>query len=285
MRFGRLPPYPENVKPRLRLTPYLRLDQIPPTPRVVDYMSRVTQWPMYRNDEIGCCTCAAAGHMIQGWTTYGQGHTVTISDDDVIAAYSAISGYDPRDPSTDQGAVMQDALNHWRKNGIGGRRILAFAQLDHRDHDEVTAALHLFGHIYVGALITREAMTQFERRQPWDVGRRSSPILGGHAFAVGFAADGSTYQCATWGTTQKLTRRWWDAYVEEAWVAISPDWISTAGTTPPGLDVQALGAAFTILTGEPSPFPAPAPVPGPAVDEADRALAEAMRAWMHAKGL
>jgi len=262
MRLGRRAPYPEHERPRLKLAAFLRTGALPPTPPVVDYVSKVGEWPMYANDEIGDCTTAAAGHMIEAWTAYGQGRTVQVTEADVIAAYSAVSGYDPRDPSTDQGAVMQDVLDYWRRTGIGGHRILAFAELDVTDLEQVRAALYLFGHVYVGVDFPQSAMDQFDAGRPWDVVRRS-PILGGHAVDLGYAADGRNYACVTWGAVQELTPRWWSAYVEEAWVVASPEWVSATGGTPPGLDVAALGAAFEALTGEPSPFPAPVPDPTP----------------------
>src|SRR3954470_7477044 len=119
-KLGRKPNDPS--KPRLSLGGFLRDTAGYPSKR--DWLSQVDNWPMYLNDRIGDCTCAGAGHIIQSASTYGQGQTITISDDDVLRAYIANSGYDPRTGANDNGAVMQDVLNYWRKEGIGGHKIL-----------------------------------------------------------------------------------------------------------------------------------------------------------------
>src|SRR5262249_31150131 len=75
-------------------------------------------WPMMANDRLGDCTLAAVGHCIEQWTAVAMGHPIVMTDEEVIAAYSAIAGYDPADPSSDQGAVELDVLKYWRKHGM-----------------------------------------------------------------------------------------------------------------------------------------------------------------------
>lgn len=281
-RHGRKPPHTESARPRLKLAHFLT-GALPPVPATVDYLSKVTDWPMYGNDRYGDCVFAMIGHTIEAATTYGQGTTVKVTDTDVLKGYSDVTGFDPDDPSTDQGTVIQDALDYWRKTGIGGHKILAFAQVDHTNMAEVDAALYLFGHIQVGINFPASAMDQFNNGQPWDVVRRS-PIEGGHAIDMG-----SKNEVVTWAQRQQFTPAFWNTYVEEAWVAITPEWYDAAGRNPEGIDAAALGDGFTQLTGEPSPFrPAPNPDPDPAppgpapapVDGVDRALAAAVRPWL-----
>src|SRR4051812_13096396 len=100
---GVLPNNPD--KPRLKVSQFLTA---PTYPASLDYLSRVNNYPMYLNDRIGDCTCAGAGHIIQAESTYGQGSTQTVSDNDVLTAYEAVSGYDPSTGANDDGAVMQD---------------------------------------------------------------------------------------------------------------------------------------------------------------------------------
>src|SRR5579885_56941 len=96
---------PARHDPRtLRLGDYL-LPRLPtPKPRV-DYTTKVPagQWGMMANDKIGDCTCAAAGHMIEEWTAWSKPKMIVPADRDIVRAYSAITGYDPKDPATDQG--------------------------------------------------------------------------------------------------------------------------------------------------------------------------------------
>ena len=65
----------------------------------------LTDWPMYSNDQLGCCTCSSTGHMIEAASRYGQGATIEVTDSDILAEYERVGGYVPGDPSTDNGAV------------------------------------------------------------------------------------------------------------------------------------------------------------------------------------
>jgi len=298
-KLGRLKPHDPATHPRLRLGNYLTA--YPAAPALVDYISAVNAWPMYGNDTIGDCTVAAAGHMIQAWTRYGQGATVTISEADVIAAYSAVSGYVPGRPSTDQGAVMQDVLSYWRKTGIGGHKILGYAEVDLRNAAELKAAMDLFGHVYLGINCPDTALDQFDDGQPWDV-ESGAEIEGGHAIDWGYAETGANHEVITWGAVEEMTPAFLAKYGEEAWVVLSQEWINAAGSNPEGLNVAALNADFTAMTGQPGPFPVqpepspepPAPIPqpvpvppSPGPDPsvaADVALADAVRAWLVVNG-
>jgi hypothetical protein len=286
-KLGRRPPHPEATHPRLKLRGLLDYRTLPPIPDQVDYLSAIPNWPVFLNDRVGDCTCAAAGHMIEVWSRYGQGTTSVVSDADVLAAYEAVSGYTPTDPATDQGAVMQDVLDYWRTTGIGGHKILAFAQVDVTDLAEVYAALYLFGQVYVGVNIPQSAMDQFDNGQPWRWVSRDGGIVGGHAVNLGWR-DGAALEVVTWGRVQALDEAWWRYYAEEAWVVVDAEWVSATGGSPEGLDVAALNAAFTDLTGQPGPLPVPAPVPPsppsptppPGPDPADMQLVHDLRHWL-----
>lgn len=300
-RLGRLPHDPN--RDTLKLTPRL-LGTVPPNPAVVDWLSKVQSWPMYGNDRYGDCVWAMIGHLIQAWTTYGQGKTVTVDEAALLEGYSDVTGFDPRDPSTDQGTVIADALSYWHKTGIAGHKILAYAQVDHTNRQELDSALNLFGGLCLGINFPRSAMDQFNNGQIWDVVVNDGGIEGGHAVHHGYYQTATVDErVVTWGAVQDMTDRWWAKYVEEAWVVITEEWLSATGLSPEGLDLHGLGEDFAQLTGEVNPFPAPQPGPSP-VDPADQALAKALHkflshhypwddhsmkhaaeAWLKAKGL
>src|SRR5437588_10617956 len=85
---------PKRDRRTLRFADYSIPGRLPTPPGVKDFASKVAAWPMMKNDAIGDCTCAAAGHMIEQWTTYA-GRAFVPSDHQIVAAYSAVSGYDP----------------------------------------------------------------------------------------------------------------------------------------------------------------------------------------------
>jgi len=245
--YGKLDPLTEHEAPRVKLGNHLSVT--PAVPAVVDWASQVTSWPMYDNDRIGDCTCAALGHAVQAWTTYGEGNTLTLPVGDVLSLYEAVSGYNPATGANDNGAVEQKVLQYVQQNGIGGRKIRAFAQVDHTNLDEMKQALDIFGSVYVGFQVPQSAEQQFGAGQPWTV-VPGSPVIGGHAIDIQ-KWDADYIYPVTWGKLQPMTPEFWLTYGDEAWVIISDDWVNDhTGLTPTGLNLDALLAEFDALTGD-----------------------------------
>ncbi len=242
-------PGPEDPR-TLRLSTYTT-PELPAPPESLNWMKQVADWPLLRNDRIGCCVFVTCAHLVQGWTRYARQAEVRIPEDEVVAAYSRVTGYDPRTGRNDNGTRTLDALNFWRKTGIGGRRIAAYVKLDHLDHVEVRTAAHLFGGIYIAAQLPLAADDQFRARKRWTVqtgsrGRRGS--WGGHAMHLG--AYGPTgYSVSTWGRPQSMTTGWWNAYVTEAFAVLSEDWLDqVGGRNPLGFDLAAMLADLRRVT-------------------------------------
>lgn len=240
---GKLDPHPEHTHPRVHLADHFT---VPAVPEVVDYASKVASWPMYLNDQLGDCTCAAIGHAVEAWTTYGKGKTLTLPDTDVLSLYEAVAGYDPATGANDNGAVEQDVLAYLEKTGIGGHKIVAFAQVDHTDLAEMKAALNYFGTVYLGIQVPSSAQEQFAAGEPWDyVG--DTNIEGGHAIDLQ-KWDADYMYPVTWGKLQPMTTSFWQAYGDEAWVIITEDFLNDKGLSPEGLDMDALLAEFKTIT-------------------------------------
>ena len=244
-RLGRLP---VRHDPRtLRLASYLR-PTLPESPPAVDYADLVRKWPMYRNDELGCCTMAMVGHQVQAWTAEGRGRRVDLPEAAIVRAYSAVSGYDPGDPSTDRGAVMLDVMRYWRSAGVGGHLIGAFASVRPSDAETVRVALWLFGGLSVGVSLPRTA----EGQRVWDVvadapeADRAAGSWGGHAISLlSYDRDGLT--CITWGAPLRMTWRFLATYGDEAFAALSRDFLA-GGRAPNGFDVAALSAGLAAVS-------------------------------------
>lgn len=274
-------------------------------PDKIDYGTKVKTWPMYLNDQLGDCGPAGAGHLIQAVSTYGQGNTITITDDDVLKVYEAVGGYVPGQSSTDSGVVLQDLLSYWRKTGIAGHKILAFAEIDPSDIKTARAALYHFGGLYIGINFPGSAMDQFNQGKPWDV-VKGARIEGGHCIfdPINDNSSAEPWDIVTWGELQEMTQAFWDAYVEEVWVVITPEWFDAQGHSPEGVDLYTIGEDFAALTGESNPFPEPQPTPEPTPTPSpqptpqpaptpdptptptpgsvDQALADALHEWLEA---
>lgn len=263
---GRLAPYPEEIRARLHFGEFLTATATINVPPVVDFLFSVPSFPMFGNDALSDCTAAAAAHLREVWTAYAQGSASVTSEADVITFYELCSGYNPANPATDRGAVMQDCLDVWRKTGLSGDKILAFFQINPTDLAEVKAALYMLGGNYVGINFPRSAMAQFNAGQPWTYDPNAdNTIIGGHCVHLGAVDANGLMKVTTWGRTQVVTADWWGRFVEECWGVASNDWIK-GYKAPNGLDTAKLNAAFFQITkGQPGPFPeAPAPTPIPA---------------------
>ena len=228
----------------LRLARYVDRAQLPSPPEQLDLTGHVPDWPMYDNDRIGDCTIAAAGHMIEAWTA-AAGRFAEVSESDVLRAFDAVK---ITDPSTgEEGAVELDVLRYWRATGVGGHRIGAYAGVSLHDQQLVRTGAYLFEGLYIGLALPLTA----QRQDVWDwTGSLAGPAKpgswGGHAVdIVGYDADGLTF--VTWGSLKRMTWRFWERYVDEAYALISPDFL-TAGRAPNGFDLAALKADLELVT-------------------------------------
>lgn len=294
---------PNSGKPRVMLaSPDLPAAYSPPA--TLDRYSAVLAalWGMDGNDDVGDCTIADGDHETKCAQAAAGNPVVQSTRDEVLAIYSAITGYNPADPSTDQGAEMQDVRSYWQKTGfrLGGQvhQILLFAELALHT-DLVKWALDQFGAVGIGVNLPNSAMDQFNAGQPWDVVPDDGGIDGGHAVAlVGY--DTSFWYVLTWGQVQKVTPAWFAKYVEEAWTVLTEDFVNAhSGDDPLGGTLYALGQQFAAVTGKVNPVappsPGPAPVPPTPTDhegilarvkelvEFDLAALEALKDWVEAR--
>lgn len=242
----------------LKLRKYIKAVS-PPPPRM-GYIDEVSEWPMMLNDAIGDCTVACAGHQIEQWTRYAQPPGFTPEDAQILQAYEAVSGYSPNKPGSDNGAVVLDVLNYWRKNGIAGHRIMAYASLDISNPVEFQQAIALFGSVYlgVGLPVSVQAPRTDENGLPiWEV-PASGPVgqgqpwsWGGHAIpGVGYKTHllpNGGLRIVSWGQLFDVTWNFLRAYCDEAYAILTPDWIEADGKSPSGFDTNQLLADLSAL--------------------------------------
>lgn len=202
-------------------------------------IKKTSPWGMMNNWTLSDCTCAAAGHMIECWTANSNQENI-ITDEAVLAAFIALSGYDPVTGKNDNPVYLIDALKYWRKNGVGSHKIKAFATINYKNHDLVRAAVYLFGGVYVGLNLPKTIKGQ----EIWEVmpgeqtGDNTPGAFGGHAVNV-VAYDETYITFISWGKIKKMTWGFWDTYCEELYAIISEDFFNE-NKTPIGLDMVAL---------------------------------------------
>ncbi len=298
-RGGKLPAQP--ARPQLRLSAVLG-ERLTTPPASVDWQDDRIVWPMYANDAWGCCVFAEIGHAVNQLTYYGTGTEVEPPDSAILNAYSKVTGFDPDagppgDNPTDQGTYVQDALKYWRKTGVAGHKIVAYASLDVGNLDEIRQAIALFGSISIGMNFPDSAMSQFDTGETWDV-VRGARVEGGHCVLAG-AYDKDGVGIVTWGAETRMTWRFWQKYVDEAWVYLDEDGLTQAAAYFTGAaSFYELGQQFAALTGQknpvppqpqptpvPSPPPSPTPPPAPGLDPHLVQAWQSMNEWAHDNGL
>jgi hypothetical protein len=214
------------------LTPLL-----PPAPPSRDWTGGVTSFGEMLNDTLGDCIIAAPGHAIQVWSLNAKSIETTVTDNDILLAYEAWCGYNPSDPSTDQGGVILDVLTDWRKSNLAGHVLSAFASINIANIDEIRQAIDLFGGITIGLGLPNTAQNQTSwsviKNGGYDATRNS---WGGHCvFVTGYDQGG--FECITWGQTMWFTLNFWKCYADEAYALLSPDWFNNK-ITPSGFNLQ-----------------------------------------------
>jgi hypothetical protein len=246
---------PKKDKRTLKLATFLDPKALPPVPGSIDYTTgQDSPWGVLLNDRIGCCTCAACGHIRQV-TTSMVGTQVSIADRDILTAYEAVSGYRPTDPNnpqtnaTDNGANMLDVMNYWRKTGIGGNKSYAFAAVDLTNTTEIKQAVYLFGNVYLGLALPMTAADQIRAGKRWTVvstsGAGKPGSWGGHAVNIAWY-NSQTWGILTWGQKQGMSRAFLRDYADEGYVVLTPEWINQATQKAPnGIDWVGLGEAMT----------------------------------------
>lgn len=221
---------------------------LPPPPPKAGYIGKVYNWPMYLNDLIGDCVPAATAHMIEQWTTY-SGRPTVLTNDDVVRAYTGMAGYDPNDPSTDNGTEMLTALNYWRHKGVGEHKIVAYAQVNPKNLTEVKQAVYLFGNLIVGAQLpvsVQDSATLWEVPHYGLTGDGSAGSWGGHCVPiVGYGLTGM--KVVSWGSLVSMTWNFLQGYCDEIYAVLSQDWFETTGEAINGFNFSQLQADLGML--------------------------------------
>jgi len=272
LRYGRRAP--KNA-PALKLSRLLT-GKTPAHPVAADYLARLAAWEMLGNDRAGDCVAVTWAN-VRRLVSFIAGAENYPSQDEVWAVYRTQNPhFDPAGTaetngpgsSADNGMDIQTLLEYLHKvGGPDGKKVLAFAKVDPSSPDEVKAAISIFGFVWTGLVVQNANMADFNDGRPWDY-HRSSPDDGGHSVitggygAAGAGPLGGDERFITWAEETSFTDRYWSRKVEEAWVVIFEEHLEHPAFQE-GIDLAALAADYTALTGKPFPAVVPTPVPSP----------------------
>jgi hypothetical protein len=240
MKLGKLKP--KHHPATLDFGKILLPDAPPPPPEKAfwEYKTDPYAIGMYGNDVCGDCTLAAIAHYLLLVTAH-TGKPFYADPAEVLKAYSAISGYDPKTGANDNGCAITDVLNYMRVTGIQGYKIEGWAQIDHTSLLHLHQGIYIFGGNNIGVQLPAIAQDQFSDNQSWEVVPDDGGIEGGHCILEsGYGSEGSNFE--SWGKgDQKASNEWSSKYKDEGYVVFTKDWINEAsGLAPNSFDLDAL---------------------------------------------
>lgn len=214
-------------------------------PSTINYApTNIIDWGMFLNDQLGDCTCAAFYHALQIWSLGAKRPEMTESDSSVLSLYEKATGYNPDDPSTDQGGVEQNVLTYVLHSGApvdGGsvHKISAFYEVDPRNTSDVKQTIYECGLAYIGFDVPQNLMPENgETPSLWTV-EPGQQIIGGHAIILtGYDSQG--LDLISWGAKYRMTWAFFAKYVDEVYAIVDPEWIKATGQTPCGMTLAQL---------------------------------------------
>ncbi len=254
MMLGKHPATPGAVK--LKLKDYINTSVLPTPPwnfgfdnLVNDDQGAGRSWDMLGNDQWGDCVEAGAAHETMVLNAQA-GKVVTFSRDSVLADYSAATGFNPNDPSTDRGTWMPGYASYRKKTGIvdanGVRhKVGAYLAITPRDIEETITAAYVFGGaVGIGFSCPNTIFQQFSNNEAWHVVPGTHNV-GGH-YVPFVAHRKSMLRIVTWGREQFMKPGYFENYNDETLVYLSEEML-TGGVSLNGFDLAHLQADLAAL--------------------------------------
>lgn len=166
-----------------------------------DSYSRMVDAPLIlgHNDKIGDCVIVGILNYIRE-TYYRAGRQDLITEDLGPQLYSAITGYDPNNPLTDNGTNPEDALAYWMANPIAGAELVGFDRIDHTSEFAIKNSI-----IKTGGVLLICALSVEQQRQTEWMPEGEPGTWGGHCVA-GVQYLGADYTAITWGMLMPVNR-------------------------------------------------------------------------------
>ena len=160
----------------------------------------------FMNTQLGCCVIAHHAHFLANVTSQ-VGKPFIYTDKQIIADYSAVGGYIPGDPFSDQGCDIGTDLSYLKSTGFAdGSKLLGSIDLDPTSQLAMTQSVWITGGVCFGMSMPNAWINPAPQESGfvWDVA--GSPDDGnGHCF-TGFAYPTSQgITIATWGMIGTIT--------------------------------------------------------------------------------
>jgi hypothetical protein len=186
---------------------------------------------MLGNDRYGDCLMAGGAHLLTLWKAL-IGKLKIFKTCFVVRWYKKLTG------GGDDGLNMLDVLKKWVNDSILGEKIIAFAEIDPKDHTNVMYAISVFKGAYLGFNVQKDCMDDFNAipKKTWTPGEL---LNEGHCVDA-VAYDPEKLTVLTWGDKIDGFWTWWDCCVDECYVIIPKE--AEDPNFAPGFDLATLKA-------------------------------------------
>jgi hypothetical protein len=198
------------------------------------------------NTIAGDCTLAGVLRIQQRLSAQTRPVPLQFTDQQALADYSVMTGYNPATGQPDPGCVETDVLDYWARTGWQGNRIAGYTAINPRNITHIKQSIWVYGCSYLGVDLTQSAMDQTDAGEPWTVDFLS-PSIGGHCVPA-FEYDDYYLYCGTWAKRQAVS---WDYVLrrfDAAYALVDPYWLQASGQSPGGLDLAGLTADLNYVS-------------------------------------
>jgi hypothetical protein len=247
-KLGKLPRRPGSIKLDFRdVFDVTKLPSLPATGWGVQPSSK--DYGMLGNDQWGDCVIAGGMHESIVLNSEAGNPVPRFTTLDAQDEYTAVTGFNPADLSTDQGTDVQAAAAYRLKTGYrdskGNRhKIVAYLAVN---SDDLPLAAYTLGSAGWGMNVPASAEGQFDAGQPWTFvpGDR---LQGQHYVPlVGRTSVGNDV-VITWGRSQEVTIPFYNAYFDEGIGYVSQEFLNNSThLSPEQFDLAALQSFLTKL--------------------------------------
>ena len=236
-----------------------KLDKEKDIPAQYDWGRRIKpdhSWGDYGNLKLNNCTFVTAAYLIMIWKSYKAEKIYRPAVKTIIEDYSKLikdnrKGGKSLKAILDEGGKSLEAirvLSHWRKHGIDGHKIIAFAKLTFNNKkvqkEELKRVIYLYGGCFIGLNIPRSVENQWQHSKIWSIIRR---VPGGDArrrlwfshalLVIGYNEKG--LRVVTFGKEEVMTWDFYLKYVDEAYAVFDESFLK-ARSTPSKMKVNDL---------------------------------------------
>lgn len=288
VKFGRKAPRIPHTKLRASKLIDLAQLEVPDTTNFRNGPGQPVLRNVYGNDELGDCVPAWLAHFL-GLVTGAAGNAYIATLEQVVAMYSAIGGYVPGKPETDQGCDEDTAISFVEQTGWpNGTKALGAIAVDATNPKEIHAVNWLFEGTMFGVCLPAEWISPFPTSDGaiWDVAGPAVPD-NGHCFG-GVDNDPRGLLIDSWGLFLLITFAAIAKYAVSSaggqlFAILTPDQVAKGMIKAPnGVDWGTIVASFNARGGHvPMPQPPAPPAPQPVTPGGPITLAGAQQLVEH----